>query len=657
MAYVDDLLRRVSEDGLREALVAEVTRLRTAAEFGLVFERHLPESAVMLHERVRPGSTVAAEGTDGLWRATRIVDDIVRIHSLDGHKPRDAHIASLQVVRRFGDPVYPGLTSRGRLQEGNSDAPFHTVVNGENFHALEMLGYVVAGRVDLCYIDPPYNTGNRDWKYNNDYVDGNDRYRHSKWLSFMERRLSLARQLLDPDTGVLIVTVDENEHGRLSVLLQQMFRAYDHTSVSIVHNPRGIQGDNFSHTHETAIFVTPAKRKVLSARPLSPEEVIENTSPLRNWGGTSKRHDAANCFYPILVRKDEVVGFGDDVTNDESIHPAFNESFPDGTVAVWPIDSNGVERKWRYSRTSVESIRHLLVVRTNKQGKAKGQVDILLAKEEAKYKTVWQDSRYDSSTHGTALVNRMLSGTFDYPKSLYAVLECVRSVTTDKPDAVILDFFAGSGTTAHAVALLNSRDGGRRRAILVTNNEVSPETDARLRQAGHRPGSSYYEQHGIFHSVTKPRLTAAVTGARDDGLPVPGTYDDGSPIADGLRANIEFFDLAYLDRDTVALGTAFGAIAPVLWMKAGSLGPRVDTVSNSYSIPVGGSYGVLFNPSRRQGLDAEVRANPSIRVLFVVTDSEAIFQQVAMELPPYVQPVQLYEDYLRNFEINTQGLA
>ena len=123
---------------------------------------------------------------------------------------RSVSTADLVAVAGIQDRIFPGLVETGRVERGG-DKPFHTVINAENFHALEMLTYTHRHKVDCIYIDPPYNTGAKDWKYNNDYVAADDDYRHSKWLSFMERRLQVARELLNPEDSVLIVTIDEKE--------------------------------------------------------------------------------------------------------------------------------------------------------------------------------------------------------------------------------------------------------------------------------------------------------------------------------------------------------------------------------------------------------------------------------------------------------------
>lgn len=337
------------------------------------------------------------------------------------------------------------------------------LIEGDNLASLKLLKKTHKGKIDLIYIDPPYNTGASNWIYDNDYVDGNDLFKHSKWLSMMQSRLTLAKNLLT-DKGVLICAIDENESATLRLLLDDIFGAdYEYNCITIIHNPRGIQGKNFSYTNEFAYFVIPKGDKIIGERHLSDDEIY--WSPLRNWGSESLRTDARNCFYPIIVNDDKIIGFGDVSPND--YHPKKNELLEDGSIAVYPIDAKGVERKWRYARQSVEGILDYLVVK-----KTRGVYDIELGKTFGTYKTVWSDPKYDANGYGKQLLNSILPNcSFDFPKSLWNVYDCLYSVVAKKSDATILDFFAGSGTTGHAVMKLNAEDGGNRRFILCTNNE------------------------------------------------------------------------------------------------------------------------------------------------------------------------------------------
>ena len=327
----------------------------------------------------------------------------------------------------------------------------YLLIKGNNLVALHTLKIQFRGRVKLIYIDPPYNpdSSSNTFTYNNNF-------KNSSWLTFMKNRLEVAKELLTKD-GALIVAIDENEQAYLTVLLMEEFAEYEIHCITIVHNPRGVQGTNFSYTHEYALFVIPQGKKVIGDRKIPPEEVT--WSNFRNWGGESKRENAKNCFYPIIVEDREIVGFGDVLDSDE--HP-FAQTVPHGkTDFVFPIDPNMIERKWRYARQSVDEIRHLLRAKKTKTG-----YQIEIGKDFGVYRTVWEDSRYDANIYGTQIVKSLVPDCdFAFPKSLWNVYDCLYSVVADDKDAIVLDFFGGSGTTAHAVLELN-KDGGNRKFII-----------------------------------------------------------------------------------------------------------------------------------------------------------------------------------------------
>lgn len=375
----------------------------------------------------------------------------------------------------------------------NSDDayPNNLMIEGDNYLALSVLSYTHKKNIDLIYIDPPYNTGAKNWKYNNDYVDKDDEYRHSKWLSFMRHRLNLAKNLLKDD-GVLICAIDDNEQAHLGVLIEQLFPAHEQHAITIIHNPKGVQGTNFSYTHEYAIFVAPKNKKAIGDRSLTEEEIY--VSNLRNWGNESERTDAKNCFYPIILKGGKIIGFGDVASNE--FHPkSANEKQKDGSIYIWPIDEKGVERKWRYARQSVEEIKDILQIKESRGG----IVQIMIAKDYGTYKTVWTDKKYDASEYGTKLLREILPKCdFDFPKSLYTVYDCLFAVVGSRPNANVLDFFAGSGTTGHAVLEMNKIDGGNRKFILCTNNE------------NNNGGNG-----GIAESVCYPRIKAVINGYKN----------------------------------------------------------------------------------------------------------------------------------------------
>ena len=238
MSRLTELLRqaRKADPQLGADLEAEIGALTKRRTFGLVFEQHQPEAVVLPGMTVRRGDKVRIVPPRGetktedrrLWRVTRVEradgQRLAHLSELDVDDPETQVVtaADLVVVAEFRDRIYPGLIETGRVERGG-DKPFHTVINAENYHALEMLTYTHRHSIDAIYIDPPYNTGAKDWKYNNNYVETDDDYRHSKWLAMMERRLKIARELLNPDDSVLIVTIDEKEYLRLGLLLEQTF--------------------------------------------------------------------------------------------------------------------------------------------------------------------------------------------------------------------------------------------------------------------------------------------------------------------------------------------------------------------------------------------------------------------------------------------------
>ncbi len=267
--------------------------------------------------------------------------------------------------------------------------------------------------------------------------------------------------------------------------------------------------------------------------------------------------------------------------------------------------------------------------------------------------TVWRETSHDAGAYGTGLLRSLIPGRrFPFPKSLYAVEDTLRLVVKDKPSAVVLDFFAGSGTTAHAVARLNRQDGGHRQSIMVTNNEVSVDEAKELRNRGLRPGDPEWEALGIFEHITRPRVTAAITGKTPDGEPIAGDYKftDEFPMADGFEENVAFLELRYLDADDIDLGQAFDDIAPLLWLRAGGHGPiarRVDDAGAPLPCVWTDHYGVLFDEDRWRSF---VSTRPETAgTAFIVTYSPTVFAGIAAELPTSMDTIRLYDTYLSMF--------
>jgi len=368
-----------------------------------------------------------------------------------------------------------------RNESVDFDETNNLFIEGDNLDALKLLQENYLGRIDFIYIDPPYNTG-RNLIYRNDFSETRANYLerseqidssggalssnpetngrfHSDWLSMIFARLRLAKNLLS-EQGVLVITIDENEQATLALILDEIFGAgnFEVTCITITHNPRGIQGKNFSYTHEYAFFVHRSDIKSIQDKSIPEDEV--SWAQFRNWGGESERTDAKNCFYPVIVKDGVIIGFGDVSPDDH--HPKQSEHI-DGQTLVYPIDRNGVERKWRYARQSVDEIKHMLRARKTEKG-----FEIELGKTFGLFKTVWTDTRYDANEYGTKVINDLIEGSgFTYPKSLWAVYDSMYAATGNKKEALIMDFFAGSATTAHATMEMNKDDGGNRKFIMV----------------------------------------------------------------------------------------------------------------------------------------------------------------------------------------------
>lgn len=366
-------------------------------------------------------------------------------------------LASDQINRLLSKKVltnFKKFDSKGEAEVGESDLKDlpNLVIKGNNLLVLHTIKKKYAGKVNLIYIDPPYNpdSKNNTFCYNN-------RFNRSTWLTYIKNRLDVAKDFLSKD-GVLIIAIDSQEQARLGVLLEEMFNEYEIHCITIVHNPRGVQGTNFSYTHEYAFFVIPRNKKSIQNRLIDDKEI--DWRNLRDNGGESLRSDAKNCFYGIKVKNNSITGFTD-VLQDE-INPESSNLKDGDEIIVYPIDREGIERKWRYARQSVESIKHLL-----RPKNTKNKIEIEIGKDFGSYRTVWQDSRYDANEYGTKLIKSLVPNCkFDFPKSLWNTYDCLYSVIAEDKNAIVMDFFAGSGTTAHAVLELNKKDGGNRKFIL-----------------------------------------------------------------------------------------------------------------------------------------------------------------------------------------------
>ena len=344
------------------------------------------------------------------------------------------------------------------------------LINSENFQALELLQEKLEKTVDCVYIDPPYNSPSSEIAYKNSY-------KHSSWLTLINNRIHLGKKLLS-NKGSQVVAIDKYEHGRLYLMLLEIFGNYDVVSVAIEHNKKGTMGDHFSYNNEYAIFTIPYTRKKLNVQIRNKNDW--EWSKFRNWGSESERIDAKNCFFPIYVKDSKIIGYGD--VCDDNYHPKSNVKINNlstcydslgklkvvntDVIAIYPIDIQNIERKWRYAfQTMPEIINFLKVVNIG------DRIDIEMPKYSDQFKTLWYDSKYNAGDYGTKILTSMgiPKELFQFPKSIFTTRDCVYAVT--EKDSFIIDYFAGSGTTGHAVINLNREDGGKRKYILCEMGE------------------------------------------------------------------------------------------------------------------------------------------------------------------------------------------
>jgi adenine-specific DNA-methyltransferase len=702
MSRLSDLIAqaKAKDPQIGADLEKEFKALSSRLPFGLNFERHRPEAVELPQRQVRKGDKVrvipkrgeTTKGSQQLWQVTKIATHdgyrIAQIESLDitNRETTTVETADLVVVADFNDTIYPGLVTTEKVERGG-DKPYHVVINAENYHALKALTWTHRGKVDLIYIDPPYNSGARDWKYNNDFVGEDDLYRHSKWLAFMERRIKLARALLNPAASVLIVTIDEKEYLRLGLLLEQTLEGAQITMVSSVINPKGTgRSGDFARTNEYLFFVRIGDATVGTARDDSEKgsEVAWETMRRRNLASVRGRKGKGACgpnqFYPIFVDSstDAIIGRGEPLPPDV---PRSSISAPPGSIAVFPVRPDGTEMNWEYTDAAFDKWWPQGYIRANgrKQepqpyiiqhlpNKARKEImsgaAIIEGRRQdgsviAKYvdassktvKTQWDFTSHSAEHGGTGVLKALVPGRrFPYPKSLYAVEDALRLFVANKRNAVIVDFFAGSGTTAHAVMRLNRQDDGRRQSISITNNEVAAEEQAKLRAEGFRPGDIDWEKWGISEYITKPRIAAAITGRTPEGVPITGEYKftDKFAISEGFNENAEFFSLTYETPVALNHNAAFNHIAPLLWMRAGSRGRRIENIPPT-GWEIADSYALLVELDQAAPFLKAVRGASDLTMAYIVTDDDRRFQAIARYLPNAVEAVRLYESYLTNF--------
>lgn len=734
---LEDLMERAAK--YDETLARDIKDYVHGRKYGLVYEASKPEFVRMWNKVVTRGDLVNIlpprgvmedakrddDPSEIVYRVVNFADGIAKLRNNETGEESEASVGDIVALARFDKPIYAGLKEVDRVERGGNK-PYHVVINGENYHALQTLIYAYQGKVDCIYIDPPYNTGASDWKYNNNYVSKDDQYRHSKWLTFMEDRLKLAKKLLNPADSVLIVTIDEKEYLRLGLLLEQLFPEARIQMVCSVINPAIVARDGeFGRSGEYLFYVflgksAPARIKLgrewVSMKGRTHTGTVR-WDLLKRSGTGAQRSDSPGGFYPIYINPDngKIEKIGVPLPEGVSDAPEI-----EGLYCLLPIRDDGSEGRWQWS---TDSLREGLAAGRVKTGGNKQRGFTVYRLARAEYKKIldgefeeigrginneilvdeidteyvlavpsdsWKAASHDSTQYGSRLLNNILTEKrFTFPKSLYAEKDSIKFVVANKPDAIIIDFFAGSGTTLHAVSLLNSEDGGNRHCICVTNNEVSVEEQEEFTNRGLRQGDDDWEKYGIARYVTWPRIRCAIEGIDVNGNPLKGDYScpietyrefegevidpetgkkkrkklyekvkkpsypelAGHKLSDGFEENVVFFDLEYLDPAIIGADLAYDSIAPILWMCGGCRG---NILAKEKGYVIGGTYAVLFELRHMKRFVEILTDKPEVRTVFIVTDVAERYRSLCAELPGR-DVRQLYESYLRSFEINAIG--
>ena len=726
MARIDELVKSVDDSRLRSSLQDAVQKLRRTRRFGLVFEEHIPEVIALPGLSLEPGGLAQVAGrSDGLYKVLSIDGTKSKIAPLGASRlddPEPVDTSQLTPVIRFGEPIYPTLEHVGAVASGARDAPHHIVIESENYHGLQLLVHLYERQVDCIYIDPPYNSGATDWKYNNKFIDSHDAYRHSKWLSMMEKRLRLASRLLKRD-ATLVVTVDENEVCHLGLLLEQVFNSSRIQLVTIVTNTAGTTSPGqtsptqFSRADEYAYFCRFGLAKPV---PISGDLLSDTASQPQIWfpfhrarGINDRPSKRSNLVYPIVVSLEtlQVKEIGPSLEERQRAGEQLgdlDEWLPDDILisdeyaTVWPILDSGEMSVWQ---AGAETLRSLiddgffrirfprspgprpLVLSYIKKGNRKKVLDgvfktvgyeesgariIQTTEQDTVAKTVWKVPTHDARIYGTRML-RSLIGTndFSYPKSPYAVLDTLKTVVGNTEDALIVDFFAGSGTTLHSTLMLNELDGGTRRCILVTNNEVDPKVEKQLRSRGLPTTSDEWRSRGIYDSITRPRVESAITGRGNDGKALIGKYVEprDKQLAEGFEACADFLRLRYLDPEELIAENCFDSVHPLLWCAAGSvgscptapLGQRLRghepgyLVPDGTVIPSGCRYAVLLRESRFADFARQLNAYGRVTHTWLHARSETSFVEMRAMLPGELTVSWLFRDILRHFDREGKG--
>lgn len=623
MAYLEDKIQQVQDKELRDILLAEVKKLKKEKKFGLVFEEHVPELVPVFSAPIRPHATVAIKDGDLLetFRVKRIQNGQATVSKDSDGTELVFPASQLVVVQRFGEAIYPSLELKEMVQNGGN-RPFHTLIEADNYHALQLLEYLYAGQVDCIYIDPPYNTGARDWKYNNNYVDSNDSWRHSKWLSMMKKRLYLAKNLLSPN-GVIFVSIDDDEACHLKLLMDGVFGASQFIGQFVWKSRQN--KDN----------------RTKNGASIDHEYVFAYGAALRGVERDYGQFDNPDNDPRGLWTSGNMTGLADEKARPNLHYDLINPATG--------INYGRPKQGWRFDRNRMASLmtekRILWPVNPTGRPRLKVFLDEMQS-EFTGFSSIIGNQVF--TYHGTRELERILGNrAFDFPKPSNLVLELVRQGTPNK-NSIVLDFFAGSATTLNAVNLLNASDNGNRQCILVTNNEVTPDEAKTLQEQGFMPGDAEYEKHGICQSVTWPRSKYTILGKRNDGSLLEGDYLTGRTVTKDKRRI--FKQLGFIDSQQLTAVRKKELVS----LLDGIPQSKLDKDA-AFLVDDNCKASVLFDSAEADAYLDALEDMTHIETFYLVTADNALYKRLKETISERLGPLQISEEEKRPMSSGFDG--
>lgn len=522
----------------------------------------------------------------------------------------EEHEEDVDVMMRDNIPVFTETKEREICMMPGEDYNF--LLEGDNLHSLQLLEKTHKGRIQMIYIDPPYNTGNKDFTYDDMLIDGMDGYRHSKWLSFIALRLKLAKALLTEE-GLIFISIDDNEMANLKLLCDEIFGEVNYVANIIVKsNPRGSQSKKeiASVNEYILVYAKDIRYSAIIGHKLTDDMVSEYKCSdakgayrllgLRQRGGFWRASERPNLFYPFYVN-----------TKNASISLIEDKSH---NTAIYPIQpSTGEKGTWRWSKEKAEKEIELLVAKEVKRGQKivwdiyqKDYMGSDGGIRRTKAKSLWDEKEVNYQNAANELKDIFGISPFTYAKPSYLIKRAMEMIDFSK-NSIVLDFFAGSGTTAQAVLELNKEDGGQRKFILCTNNE-----------------------NNICEEITYQRIKTVITGKRQDG----------SEYSEGIPANLKYYHTDFVPKSEEYLADSL--LNHVTEMIQLEHGVRIDD----------DSYIMIVSDDEADELEKKWNEYTDIKAIYFSQDvlltasQEALFGRV----DTYIIP-----DYYFNFELREAG--